>query len=136
MPSRFDELTAKYLEPHVDDHYGVSFTLTPMVRTPNGRPSLDPDRPVIDGIGVFDDSPVEAGVQTGNRPLNSRVNDLRSIRTANEPILLIQMSYFPTVESRPRQGDVVELEHGRFDVVSAQPDGAGRIEIRLVRAGS
>lgn len=134
MPSKFDELAAEFLEPHVDEHYGVPFKLVPMVRPPNGRPAPDPDRPVIEGVGVYGDAPVDVGIQMDDRRLNSTLNDMRSLRTANEPSLLVQMTFFPTPESRPRQGDVVELEYGRFDVVSAQPDGAGRIEMQLVRA--
>lgn len=133
MPSTFDELMREYLEPHVDDHFGVPFVVTPMKTSPNGRAAPDPVRPVVEGIAPFHDDPIDVGVQMGDRSLNSRLNDMRSLRRTNQPILSVDLKYFPLVADRPRQGDVVEVEGQKFDVVSAQQDGEGRIELQMVQ---
>ena len=105
-----------------------------MLRTPNGRGLPDPDRPVVTGRGILDLEPSEAGIQLGNRRIDSYRNDLRSIRTGAEPVLSVDSRYFPSAASRPRQGDLVQCKGQNYEIVSVQPDGGARIELVLIAA--
>lgn len=131
MPSRFDELCRTHLDPHVDEHFGEPVRFIPMARTPNGRASPDLARTVTDTTAVVTLSPNQPGVELGTRSVGRRSNDLHSIVPGTSSQVSVQVIRFATVEDQPRQGDVVECAAGRFEVVSAQADGTGRITCHL-----
>lgn len=120
----------------VDRINAIPFILTPMRSTPNGRPGPDPDRPVVEGRGVFDYLDGRTGIELGNRSVRNDGNDLRALRSASEPVLSIDRRYVPDIALEPRQGDVVDfptqLDLPTFTVVSAQRDGLSRLELKLV----
>lgn len=140
MRSRFHEMLDRYVEPHVDEHHGEKFKLTPWLTTPNGRGAQDPARTIIEGVGVLEYESGEQGIQLGVRKTYREANDLRAIPLGRHPILIVQSKFFPTPDVEPRQGDLIEMveapELPLFDVVSAQRDGLTRIEIFLVHRGT
>lgn len=112
-----------------------AFVLHPQVRTPNGHPMPDPDREVVRARGVFELRAGQAGgVQLGNRSFNRKRNDLRLISTAPAPRISIAERELGA--TRVHQGDRVDLidrsPPQRFEVVSVQPDGHGRVVVELV----
>lgn len=140
MPSEFQNLMDEFVEPLVDELYGEEFRLTPMKRTPNGRPALDTDRVIVEGVAPFEYDSVEQGIQLGVRKTYREANDLRAIPIGRGPLLIVDRRYFPTIESEPRQGDLIEIL-GRpdlppFDVVGCQRDGMARVYVELVHQGS
>lgn len=133
---RLDGLTSRAVD-HIN---AIAFAMTPMMKTPNGRPRPDKDRPGISGVGVFDYLPVEYGIELGVRKSYREANDLRTVQDGREPLFSIDRKYFPTVQSEPRQGDVIEFpkraDLPRFEVVSCKRDGLSRLEVQLVHLGS
>ena len=130
---RLDQMTSRT----VDSVNAIAFTFTPMTSTPNGRQSVDTDRPVVSGTGIFDLIVDDAPLELGNR--DRRGNDLRSLLATSRPVLSVDRRYFPVADQEPRQGDQVEFpgrpDLGRHEVVSLQRDGQSRVELRLVRVG-
>lgn len=133
---RLDRMASKA----VDRINAIGFTLTPMARSPNGRPRQDDDRPVITGKGVFDYFEAEYGIELGVRKSYRESNDLRALQSGREPLVSIDRKYFATLASEPRQGDIMEFDERanlpRFEVVSAKRDGQSRIMVQLVHLGS
>lgn len=133
---RLDRMASKA----VDRINAIGFTLTPMVKTPNGRARQDMDRPVITGKAVFDYFEAEYGIELGVRKSYRESNDLRALQSGREPLVSIDRKYFATLASEPRQGDVIEFEERaslpRFEVVSAKRDGQSRMMVQLVHLGS
>ena len=129
---RLDQITSRA----VDALNSESFTLSPMVRTPNGRSTADAERPVVTGRGIFDLHGDDLPLELGNRDRSG--NDLRTLLNDPTPILSIDRSYFPTPAQEPRQGDLVEFpgrsDLGAFAVVRAQRDGLSRVVLRLVQS--
>ena len=132
---RFDRIASRT----VDRTNAIPFVLTPMIQTPNGRPDVDLDRPVIEGRGIFDDVSSEYGVQLGVRKSYREANDLRSLQTGRDPQFSVDMKWFPTEDARGRQGDRISFpnkpDYPDFDVISAQPDGMARIVFTLANKG-
>lgn len=124
----------------VDVVNAIPFTLTPMLSTPNGRPGVDPGRPAVSGLGIFDYTSVEYGVQLGVRRSYREANDLRALQVGREPQLSIDRKYFPSSEDEPRQGDVLTFpshsELPQFQVISCQRDGLSRLVLVLVQIGA
>lgn len=134
---RLDNMISRTVD-HVNK---IMFIYTPMVTPPNGRPKADPDRGVIeDGFGVFDYVDAEYGIELGVRKSYREANDLRALQTGREPLLSVDRRYFPTLESEPKQGDIIEFpsrpDLPRFEVVSVKRDGLSRVLLRLVHIGS
>lgn len=132
---RLDRLTSRA----VDRVNAISFKLTPRRSTPNGRPTQDPNREIINGRGIFDYETVEHGIQLGVRKSYREANDLRALQTGRGPELSVDRVYFPLGEQEPRQGDLVEFpdrpDLPAFDVISAQRDGLARIVLVLSQRG-
>lgn len=130
---RLDQMTSRA----VDALNSESFTLSPMIRSPNGRSTADADRSVITGRGIFDLHGDDLPLELGNRDRSG--NDLRTLLNDPSPILSIDRSYFPTPSDEPRQRDLVEFpgrpDLGKLEVVSVRRDGHSRVELRLVQAG-
>lgn len=120
------------------------FILMPQMQTPNGRPALDPTRPIVGllvpAYGVFDYISEEYGIQLGVRKSYREANDLRALQTGRDPRLSIDRKYFPTPDVEPKQGDKVKFPTFPvlpiFSVVSCQRDGLSRLELLLVHEGS
>lgn len=137
--SVFDRLDA-IVSRTVDSINAIPFIFTPMKGTPNGRPVLDTDRPIIEARGVFDYVDTEYGVELGVRKSYREANDLRALQTGREPHLSLDRRHFPTIGLEPRQGDFFEFpsrpDLPRFEVVSVLRDGMSRLVVRLVHLGS
>lgn len=134
--SLFDRLDAM-VSRTVDAINATDFVLTPMKARPNGRPSPDPDRQVLEGVGVFDYVDADVSVELGNRTYSGS-NDLRSMVGGAEPVLSVDRSIFPTTAQEPKQGDLIEFPGAdlpRFEVVSCRRDGLAHIVLRLVEGG-
>ncbi|SCM79965.1 conserved hypothetical protein [uncultured Pleomorphomonas sp.] len=132
---RLDRLASRT----VDRVNKIRFILTPMARTPNGRPSEDPGREPVDGYGIFDSLSVEFGLQLGVRKSYREGNDLRTNQVGRDPQISVDRRYFSSGWI-PKQGDVVSFPDNDdlpdFDVVSSEPDGLSRIVLRLLQQGA
>ena len=132
---RLDRLASRT----VDRVNKIRFILTPMVRSPNGRPSADPGREAVDGYGIFDSLSVEFGLQLGVRKSYREGNDLRTNQVGRDPQISIDRRYFPSGWI-PKQGDVVSFPDNDdlpdFDVVSSEPDGLSRVVLKLLQQGA
>jgi len=136
MPSRFDELCRSHLDSYVDAHFGEPVRFLPMLRTPNGRAAPDRDRREIEAVAVLHLRPHKPAVQRDARSAGrDGTNSFRSIVEGTESNLTVQARLFASHEDRPRQGDHVETQHGRFEIVSARDDGTGRLTCQLVALG-
>lgn len=124
----------------VDAINAIPFVLTPQRSTPNGRPGPDPERVVVEGLGIFDYVSTEYGVQLGVRKSYREANDLRALQTGRDPQLSIDRKYFPIGVQEPKQGDLVEFpghpELPPFDVISSQRDGLSRVVLMLAHRGA
>jgi hypothetical protein len=133
---RLDRMTSRA----VDRTNAIPFILTPMVKTPNGRPASDSSRAVVNAKGVFDYISTEFGIQLGVRKSYREANDLRSLQTGRDPQLSVDRVYFPIGVQEPQQGDVVRFptrpELPEFDVISAQRDGLSRVVLMLTHRGA
>jgi hypothetical protein len=122
----------------VDRVNKIRFILIPMVRSPNGRPSVDPSRVPVDGYGIFDSLSVEFGLQLGVRKSYREGNDLRTNQVGRDPQISVDRQYF-SAGWIPRQGDVLSFPDNDdlpdFDVVTSEPDGLSRIVIKLLQQG-
>ncbi|MBB3999247.1 hypothetical protein [Aureimonas pseudogalii] len=112
-----------------------AFVVHPQLRTANGKPTPDPDRPVVHGRGIFELRAGRAGgVPLGNRSHNPRRNDLRMIATAPAP--RISIAEYELDGMTVRQGDRMDLTDRfparRFGVVAVWPDGHGRVCLHLI----
>lgn len=135
----FDRLDAM-VSRTVDTINEIAFIFTPLKGTPNGRPSPDPDRAVVEGKGVFDYVDATYGIELGVRKSYREANDLRALQTGREPLLSIDRKYWPALAGEPQQGDIIEFpskpDLPRFEVVSVMRDGMSRLVVRLVHFGS
>lgn len=133
---RLDRITSRA----VDRVNAIPFRFTPRKSTPNGRPSFDTDRVIIEASGIFSYLSVEHGIQLGVRKSYREANDLRALQTGREPELSVDRVYFPVGEQEPKQGDLIEFpenpELPSFDVISAQRDGLSRVVLKLVHRGA
>ena len=75
--SVFDRLDAM-VNRTVDRINATAFIIRPMRAAPNGRPSPDPERQVIEGTGIFDYADADISLELGNRTYDGS-NDLRSL---------------------------------------------------------
>ncbi len=134
MFDRLDRLASRA----VDRVNKIRFILTPMKRTPNGRPSEDPERAPVDGDGIFDSLSVEFGLQLGVRKSYREGNDLRTNQIGRDPQISVDRRYF-SAGWIPKQGDVVSFPDSDdlpdFDVVTSEPDGLSRIVLKLLQQG-
>lgn len=123
----------------VDATNAIPFIFSPMRATPNGRPGYDPDRPIVEGRGVFDMVPAPVPVEFGARSTAGGGNALRSLVNGEEPSLSVDRRLFPELAREPRQGDVIEFptrpDLGPFEVVECRRDGLSRMVVRLVKLG-
>lgn len=123
----------------VDRVNSIPFVFTPMKSTPNGRSGTDPNRPGVQGRGIFDYISVEYGIQLGVRRSYREANDLRSLQSGRDPQLSVDRRLFPTGALEPRQGDTVRFptrsDLPEFQVVSSQRDGLARLVLKLVQVG-
>ncbi len=132
MPSRFHDLLTEYLDPFVDQLYAEPIRILPMKRSPNGRPVVDPDREIVEAVGVLDEVPELTGIAHGNRSVSHRVNDLRSQIAGAKFQLTVQSHYVAAPGKSVRQGDHVEVGPRRFDIVSVQASDVTRVNLALV----
>jgi len=138
----FDQLEAM-ANGTLDTINAERFEIVPMAaksETPNGRSGRDEDREITRGKGVFEYISAEAGLQLGVRKSYRESNDLRALQVGRVPSISIDRRvYFPEIEMVPRQGDVIQLVERQyaptFEITSAQPDGHGRIVLKLVARG-
>lgn len=122
----------------VDRINADAFKITPMIVAPNARPKRDPERPILQGKGIFDFEHVDFGIELGVRKSYREANDLRALQGGRNPELSIDRKYFPIREQdEPRQGDIVEFpdfpEIHRMEVSSVARDGHARMVISLVQ---
>ena len=133
---RLDRMASKT----VDAINRIKFVLTPMTSTPNGRPSVDSARPIVEGLGIFDYVEADYGIELGVRKSYREANDLRALQTGREPQLSVDRRYFPTLADEPRQGARVVFpsrpDLPPFEVVSVKRDGMSRLAITLLHLGS
>lgn len=139
MPSAFDEIMASHLDPVVDETYAVGITIRPMIAVPNGRSQPDTSRRVIECEAPFFYDAIEFGIELGVRKSYKEANDFRILQSGREPLIMIDLKYFPTPEDEPRQGDIVEIEglgpENRFQVTKSNREGLSRITLGLVKGG-
>jgi hypothetical protein len=129
--SIFDRLD-RIVSSTIDRTMAETFLLTPMRKSPNGKPEQDFERAAMTATGVFSTSPSPAGVQIGERKPSPENNDLRSLVRGNEVVLSCERSQFPEM---PRQGDMVSWpnrsDRKQMMVSSVRPDGQSRVELVL-----
>lgn len=135
----FDRLD-KMVTRTVDTINEIAFIFTPMTGTPNGRPTYDTNRPIVEAFGIFDYVDAQYGIELGVRKSYREANDLRALQTGREPLLSLDRKYFPQLADEPRQGDRFEFpsrpDLPKFEVVSVMRDGMSRLSVRLVHLGS
>lgn len=133
--SRWDEIVRSHLDGPVDKHFGERVVIMPMVKSPNGRSSVDPDRAVVTCTAIFTKRPHRPAIPIGNRPVGRQGrNDLHSIVEGTLPKLSVSDSAFAS-GARPRQGDRVDVAGELFEVVSARHDDVSRYVLELVAIG-
>lgn len=133
--SRWDEIVRSHLDGPIDAHFGEPAVVTPMVKSPNGRSSVDPDRAVVTCTAIFTKRPHRPGIQHGNRSAGGHGrNDLQSIVDGTLPTLSAPDSAFAP-GARPRQGDRVEVTGERYEVVFVRHDDVSRYVLQLVAIG-
>lgn len=133
--SRWDQIVRSHLDAPIDAHFGEPVTVTPMVKSPNGRTSVDPDRAVVSCAAIFTRRPHRPAIPIGNRPVGRQGrNDLHSIVEGTLPKLSVPDSAFAP-GARPQQGDRVEVAGELFEVVSARHDDVSRYVLQLIAIG-
>jgi hypothetical protein len=136
MPGSFwNSIVSTHLDAPIDQHFGEPVTITPMIRSPNGRSSVDPDRSVVRATAIFTRRPHRPGIEHGNRSIGGRGgNQMRSLVEGDMPKLSVPDGAFAP-GARPRQGDRVEVAGERYEVVSARHDGVSRFNLDLIAIG-
>lgn len=125
---RMDRVTSRI----VDRAYSRSFTCTPVLTTPNGRPIADPAKPAWTGRGVFDEAAEPAGVEVGNR--DGTGNSLRSMVTGHQYELSVDVTAYPLAREI-EQGYRIQVagEQQLYRVTSVRRDGLSRVVLALTR---
>lgn len=133
--SRWDSIVRSHLDGPVDEHFGERAVITPMVKSPNGRSGVDPDRTVVTCTAIFTRRPHRPAIPIGNRPVGRQGrNDLHSIVEGTLPKLSLPDSAFAP-GAHPRQGDRVEVAGDRYEVVAARHDSVSRFVLDLIAIG-
>lgn len=120
----------------VDRVNAERFRLLPMTASadPNGRRVADPDRPIVEGVGIYEVEPLEFGIEFGARRVGKASNDLVTLSTGAKPTLSINRTLFVT-GAGPRQGDLVQLVdrlgESESVVTDIQFDGQTRLQLTL-----
>lgn len=134
--SRWDEIVRSHLDGPVDDVFGERAVITPMVKSPNGRSSVDLDRVVVTCTAIFTKRPHRTDVQIGNRTAGGQGrHDFRTLMEGTLPRLSVPDSAFAP-GAPPRQGDHVQVAGERYEVVSAKHDDVSRFKLDLIAIGS
>ena len=121
-----------------DVHFGETVRLLPQLSgeaTEFVSGGLDPDRPVRDVVGIFDDEPVIS------RVLGSGANTHDAIDvTTGKSQVEFDAALFPTPDDLPIQGDILALVERpgapRYAVVSVQPDDTCRVVCLVTALGA
>lgn len=116
----------------IDRVNAISAEWRPMDRSPNGRARPDPVRPPASIRGVFDLRQRDAGIQIGNREAREG-NDFRLQRNSSSIEFSMDTRQLGN-RSAPRQGDRLTIRDTAYEIVSATPDGHGRLVLALVQA--
>lgn len=105
-----------------DRAFAHAFTLKPALRSPNGRPVADLDRPEVSFKGIFDERPVDDVLgKVAHTPVPGVRLEL-SVDTERYPAL-----------SGAKQGDRIESPTGEsWEVASVRRDGDVRTVLVLV----
>lgn len=127
----FDRME-RHLSRTVDRSFSRTFTVTPVLTTPNGRPIADPDRPAWSGRGIFDEAAEPAGIEVGSR--DGTGNSLRSMVAGHEYALSIDRHAYPKADEIA-QGTRVKLagDTNTYRVAAVRRDGMSRVVLNLTR---
>lgn len=130
--SIFDRME-KTLSRTVDRSFSRTFTCTPVLQSPNGRPIADPDRPTWQGRGIFDEAAEPAGIEIGAR--DSVGNTLRSLVAGHRYELSIDRNAHPKADEI-KQSDRIQVagDSELYRVSGVRRDGMSRIVLALTRA--
>jgi hypothetical protein len=124
---RLDRMNSR----QVDRAFSRRAVLQPMVKTPNGRPSIDSSRPTQNIKGIFDQAASYHQVEIGERSRSG--NDLRALATGSEFQFSFDLTRYPYA-GQIKQGDLLTLDDDRqFEVLTVERDGLSRAVARLTR---
>jgi len=105
-----------------DRAFAHAYVLKPALRSPNGRPVADPDRPEVSFCGIFDERPVDDVL---GKFAHAKVEGVRlelSVDTERYPAL-----------AGAKQGDRIESPTGdSWEIASVKNDGDSRKVLVLV----
>jgi hypothetical protein len=138
MPSYFADAFSA-LSPEFDDRFGEPFTLIAQIEDDRAEfIEKGEDRTIPERIltGIFSDDPVT--VQTLGSGANTHDNnDVLSRRTMID--FALELFADPVAQPYPKAGWILQAndEPGlpQYQVISAQPDGVSRLNVRVIYIG-
>jgi hypothetical protein len=123
---RLDRVTSRV----VDHTFSIHFECHPAVRTPNGRPSPDPDREIWQGKGILDEASAYDSIEAGGRQRSG--NDFITLHAGNRYELSVDRNRFPQA-AEAKQGDRIQFDDLRkFQVAEVRLGGLARVVFGLV----
>ena len=114
----------------VNDLLGETAQVTPRVVSQYGGAAADPDRDAFEVVGIYAVAPENAAFR-GQRQ-GAGVNSFANI-AVHHPEFWIAAADYAAVGGDIRQGDLVVLDAGRFNVSEVRPQDTGDALLLLTR---